>query len=232
MQDSQVCRQGIAEVNHRVQDRWRGLLSTRTSVWLCPYSEKESSWRLPCLLVASTLLQGTEMGWYYSSVRRLPSDATSPDWTTPRLFHTLKCSDPGGHNLIPPSAHPTNLLPQPLKLRLASAQQVPYLPQVLDGFVPFELLSRIFLHLCPRWRRDLVACAEDSTVEGYGSLAEEEMVEGEGRLLGWGKSGGARAGCCVAAGEGEEEAHVYLRVMGPVGGYRGVGKAQFDAAQW
>ena len=54
-----------------------------------------------------------------------------------------------------------------------------------------------------------MACADDGTVEGYGSLAEEEMVEGEGRLLGWGESGGARAGCCVATSEGEQDAHVY-----------------------
>ena len=35
------------------------------------------------------------------------------------------------------------------------------------------------------------------------------MVEGKGGLLGWGKSGGARAGYCVAAGEGVQDAHVY-----------------------
>ena len=29
-----------------------------------------------------------------------------------------------------------------------------------------------------------MAFADDGTVEGYGSLAEEEVVEGEGRLLG------------------------------------------------
>lgn len=83
----------------------------------------------------------------------------------------LDLNDLGRLDVIPPSTHPANLLPQPLKLRLASAQQVPYLPQILDGFMPFELLSRISFHLFSRWRRDLVACADDSTVEGYGSLA-------------------------------------------------------------
>ena len=83
----------------------------------------------------------------------------------------LDLNNLGRYDVITPSAHPANLLPQPLKLRPASAQQVPYLPQVLDGLVPFELLSRISFHLFSRWRRDLVACADDSTVEGYGSLA-------------------------------------------------------------
>lgn len=39
------------------------------------------------------------------------------------------------------------------------------------------------------------------------------MVEGEGGLLGWGKSGGARVGCCVAAGEGVQDAHVYNKCV-------------------
>lgn len=47
-----------------------------------------------------------------------------------------------------------------------------------------ELLSRVLLHLCSRWWRHLVACTDDGAVEGYGALAEEEVVEGEGGLFG------------------------------------------------
>ena len=83
-----------------------------------------------------------------------------------------------------PSAHPADLLPQPLKLRLPSTKQVPYFPQVIHSSVLLELLSRVLFHLFSGYRWHLVACADDGAVEGYGALAEEEVVEGEGRLFG------------------------------------------------
>lgn len=87
-----------------------------------------------------------------------------------------------------------------------------------------ELLSRVLLHLCSRWRRHLVARADDGAVEGYGALAEEEVVEGEGRLFGWRESGGAWAGCCVGAGEDDGRAHVGVGVLGFIGGIEKVGR--------
>lgn len=117
-------------------------------------------------------------------------------------------NDPSSDATIPSSAHPANLLSQPLKLRLPRTEQVPYLPQVLHVSVLLELLSRVLFHLCSRWRRYLVACTDDGAVEGYGALAEEEVVEGEGRLFGWETTRGAWAGCCVAAGEEDGDAHI------------------------
>lgn len=133
------------------------------------------------------------------------------DRTTPWLFSSISCNDPSSNITITTSAHPADLLSQPLKLRPPRTKQVPYLPQILDGSVLLELLSRVLLHLCSRWRRYLVACTGDGAVEGYGALAEEEVVEGKGGLFGWGKAGGARAGCCVAAGEDDGEVHVGVR---------------------
>lgn len=60
----------------------------------------------------------------------------------PGLNHETSIKD----DTYPSSAHPTNLLPQPLKLRLASTQQVPYLPRVAHISMPFEFLSCVSLH--------------------------------------------------------------------------------------
>lgn len=57
-----------------------------------------------------------------------------------------------------------------------------------------------------------MASTDDGTVEGYGALAEEEMVEGEGRFGRWKMSGrAARAGGCVAADDGDQEEHVGVK---------------------
>lgn len=78
---------------------------------------------------------------------------------------------PSRYGTTPSSAHTADLLSQSLKLRLPSTKQVAYLPQVLHGFLLLKLFSRVFLHLSPRWRRNLVACTDDCTVEGYDTLA-------------------------------------------------------------
>ena len=112
-----------------------------------------------------------------------------PDAIYPLLTHTLgflpiiTTSTPTSHATLSfplLSPHPTNLLPQSLKLRLARTEQIPYLPLVLYSFMPFEFLPCVFLHLFSRWGWDLVACADDGAVEGDGALAEEEVGEGEG----------------------------------------------------
>ena len=75
--------------------------------------------------------------------------------------------------------------------------------------MPFKLLSCVTLHLLSGRRRDSIACADDGTIEGEGTLAEEKMGEGEGRrLLGRRRLGDARTGSCVASEEEDTEAHV------------------------
>lgn len=100
---------------------------------------------------------------------------------------------------------------QPIKLGFPSTKQVPYLPKILDIFLPLKFPSRVFSHFFSNGRWYSVAGTEDGTIEGEDSLTEEEVVEREWRFVCEAGTTDGACGCCVGAGEAVEGEHKALR---------------------
>lgn len=123
-------------------------------------------------------------------------------------------ADPGC--MHPDRQHPSSAsadhLPKAIEIRFSCAQEISNRPQLRLLLVSLKLCSCILAHLgsCHRiWK--LVASTHDGTVQGNGTLTQQEVVQGEGWRGGGSRESGrpmrfacGSRGSCPTNGVGEK----------------------------